>query len=80
MTILWNTVEQYVTVVMSVFQFSPDCNFVTFISFGLSTVRSESINTVLLELNSGSSSVVFDFFILILILVATGGHTALHGT
>ena len=41
MTIHWKTVEQYFTVILFVFQFSPGCNFGKFVNFGLGTVRSE---------------------------------------
>ena len=39
MTIHWKAVEQYVTVVLFVFQFYPVC-----VSFGLGTVRTEKVN------------------------------------
>ena len=43
MTIYWKAVEQYFTVVLSVFQFYPVCNFGKFINCGLGTVRSERV-------------------------------------
>ena len=45
MTNRWISVEQYVTVVLFVFQFCQVCNFGKFIftSFGLGTVRSERV-------------------------------------
>ena len=44
MTIHWKAVEQYLTVVLFVFQFYSVCNFGKFINFGLDTVRSERFN------------------------------------
>ena len=43
MTIHWKAVEQYFTVVLLVFQFSPVLNFGKFINFELGTVRSERV-------------------------------------
>ena len=43
MIIDWKAVKQYFTVVLFVFQFHPVCNFGTFLSFGLDTVRSERV-------------------------------------
>ena len=40
-TIRWKAVEQYVTVVLFVFQFFPGCNIAKFVNFGLGTVRKE---------------------------------------
>ena len=37
------TFEQYFTAVLFALQFSPVCNFVKFINFGLGTVRSERV-------------------------------------
>ena len=42
MTIHWKAVEQYFTVELFVFQFSPVSNFGQFIDFGLGTLRSET--------------------------------------
>ena len=49
MTIHWKAVEQYFTVVLycGVSQFSSVYNFGKFIIFGLGTVRSERVNTIL---------------------------------
>ena len=49
MTVHWNAVEQYVTVVLFVFQIYPDGNFGKFASFGLGTVRSEMVNAIFVD-------------------------------
>ena len=41
MTLHWKAVEQYLTVVLFVFQFYPVCNFGKRLNFGLGTVKSE---------------------------------------
>ena len=43
-TIPWKAAEQYFTVVLFAFQFSPLCNFGTFTNFGIGIVRSERAN------------------------------------
>ena len=43
MTIHWDAVEQYFTVVLFVFHFYPVCKFGKVINFGLGTVRSERV-------------------------------------
>ena len=43
MTILWNALEQYLTVVMFIFQFSPVGNFGKFINFGHGRLRSKGL-------------------------------------
>ena len=45
MTIHWKAVEQYIPVVLLVFQFNPVCNFGKFINFGLGTIKSERIKS-----------------------------------
>ena len=52
MTIHWKAVEQYFTVVLSVFQFNPACNFGEFINFGLGTVRGENVKNRLVLCSS----------------------------
>ena len=42
-TIHWNAVDQYFTVVLFVFHFSPVCKFGKFVNFGLGTVRSKGV-------------------------------------
>ena len=42
-TINWKAVEQYFTVVLFVFQFSPVCNFGKVINFGRGTITSVTV-------------------------------------
>ena len=48
MTIQWKAVEQYINVVLLVFQFNPVCNFAKFINFGLGTIRSERVKVLVI--------------------------------
>ena len=45
MTIHWEAIEQYFTVVLFVYQFDPVCNSESFINYEFGTVRSERVKT-----------------------------------
>ena len=48
MTIQWEAVEQYFTVMLFVFQFCPVCNFENFVNFGLRSERVKGNNIMFL--------------------------------